>query len=81
MRADTDSDRFLSELYQLREEFSDLGEVVSIERLTMIILDAFPAEKYSTIKIQEIRYLDLSLVKIEAMIKMIINNYKCRQFP
>ena len=31
---------FLSEINELRDEFSDLDEVVSIERLNTIIVDA-----------------------------------------
>ena len=59
MRADTDPDMFPSEVFQLRDKLSDLGEVVSIERLTTIILDASPTEKYSKTKIQPVRDPDL----------------------
>ena len=55
IRAVTDPHVFLSEMYQLSDELSDLEEVVSTMRLTTIFLDALPAEKYSTIKIQAIR--------------------------
>ena len=54
MRADTDPDVFLSEVFQLRDELNDLGKVVSTERFTTIVLDALPTEKYLTIKIQAI---------------------------
>ena len=50
MRADTDPDVFRSEVLQLCDELGDLGEVVSTERLTTIILDDLPTEKYSIIK-------------------------------
>ena len=50
MRADTDPDVFISEFFQLRDEISDLGEVVSTQCLTTIILDALAAKKYSTLK-------------------------------
>ena len=39
LKADIDSDVFNSEVFQLREEFSYSGEVVSNERLTTIIYD------------------------------------------
>ena len=64
MRADIDSDVFLSERYQLRDELSDLGKAVFTERLTAIVLDALTAEKYPTIKIQAIRDPGLSLKEI-----------------
>ena len=55
----------MSEIYQLRNELSDLDEVVSTERLTTIILEALPAETYSTIKRQATIGLDLSLEQIQ----------------
>ena len=54
MRVDTDPDVFPSQIYQLLDEISDLDKVVSTERLTAIIFDAFLTEKYLTIKIQAI---------------------------
>ena len=45
MRDENDSDAFLSKIYQLIDKLSDLGEVVSFERLNTIILDTLPAEK------------------------------------
>ena len=59
----------------LRDELSDVGEILSTERLTTIILGAFPAEKDSTIKIQTIRYPHSSLRKIEGMMKTIFINH------
>ena len=50
MRSGINPDVFLSEVFQLHDEFSDLGEIVSNERLTTIILDALPEKKYSTFK-------------------------------
>ena len=64
MKADTDLDVLLSKTYQLRDGFSNLDEVVSTERLTTIILDALPAERYSNIKIQATRDPGLSLEDI-----------------
>ena len=55
MRSNIDHDVFLSEVFQLRDELSDLGEVVSNERLTTIILDALPEERYSKLKAQSIK--------------------------
>ena len=40
MKADTDPDVFMSETYQLRYDFSDLDELVTTERLTIIIIGA-----------------------------------------
>ena len=65
VRADTNAGVFLSELYQLRVELRVLDEDVSAERLTTIILDAIPAEKYLTIKNQAIRDPHLSLGEIQ----------------
>ena len=50
-----DLDAFLSEVFQLRDELSDLEEGVSDERLRIIILDTLSEEMYSTVKIQSIR--------------------------
>ena len=77
MKPDTDIDAFLSKVNQLRNELSDLDEVMSTERLTTITLDALPAEKYSTIKIQVIRDPNLSLEEIQSMIKIpYMNNWE-----
>ena len=46
--------KFLWEIYQLRDKLCDLEEVVSAERLASTIIDALPAEKYFTIKTQAI---------------------------
>ena len=48
IRADLDLDVFMSEVFQVRNELSGLSNVVSNERLTTIILDALPEEKYLT---------------------------------
>ena len=53
MRSDIDPDMFLAEVFQLRNELSDLGEAFSDERLTTIILDTIPEEMYFTIKISQ----------------------------
>ena len=42
MMSGINPDVFLSEVVQLRDELNDLGEVVSNERLTTVILDALP---------------------------------------
>ena len=55
MRFNIDHDVFLSEGFQLRDELSDLGKVVSNEHLTTIILDALPEERYSKLKVQSIK--------------------------
>ena len=64
MRATTDPDVFLSEVFQLRDELSDLGEVNYNELLTTIVFDALPTEKCVTIKIQSIKDPDLCLEEI-----------------
>ena len=57
MRVDIHPDVFISEVYKLRDKLSDFDEVVSTERLTTIILDALPAEKYLAIKNQALEIL------------------------
>ncbi|CAN0410988.1 unnamed protein product, partial [Ascophyllum nodosum] len=64
MRSDIDPNVFLSEVFQLREELDDLGEKITDESLTTIILDVLPEEIYSSVKIQSIRDPDLGLEKI-----------------
>ena len=71
MRFDIDPDVFLTEVFQLRDELIDLGEVVSNERLKIIILDAVPEEMYSTIKVQSTRDSDLGLEQIISIMKTI----------
>ena len=46
--------------------------MISTERLTTIIVDALPVEKYSIIKIQTIRYPDLGLEDTQNLIKTVI---------
>ena len=55
MRFNIDHDVFLSEGFQLRNELSDLGEVVSNEHFTTIILDALPEGRYSKLEVQSIK--------------------------
>ena len=54
-QAGLDHDVFLSQGFQVRDELSDLGEVVSNEHLTSVILDALPEERYSKLKVQSIK--------------------------
>ena len=61
MRSDIDQDVFLSKVFQLRDELSDLGEAISDEPLTTIILDALPEELYSTVTLQSMRNPELGL--------------------
>ena len=75
MRSDIDPDVFLSEVAQLRDEFNDLGEVVSDERLTAIMLDALPEKMYSTVKVKSIRDSDLELEEIISKTKTIFINH------
>ena len=63
MKPDIDPDVFLSEIK--REKLGVLDEIVSTERLTTIILNTFPADMHSTVKLEAIRDLDLSLEQIQ----------------
>ena len=48
IKPNIDADVVLSEVFQQHDESSDLGEVVSIEGLTAILLDSLSKEKYFT---------------------------------
>ena len=62
MRSHVEPYVFLSEVFQLRDELDNLGETVTDERLTTIILDALSEEMYSTVvKMQLVRDPDLGL--------------------
>ena len=78
MSSDIDPDVFLSQVYQLRDEFGDLGEIVSNERLNTAILDALPEEMYSTVKMQSTRDLDLEIEEIISMTNTIFINHSER---
>ena len=78
MKPDTDPDVFLSEINQIRDELGVLDETVSMERLTTIILDALPAEMYSTVKREAIRDPDLSLEHIQRIVRTIFINHSER---
>ena len=78
MKPDTDPDVFLSEINKKRDELGVLDETVSTERLTTIILDALPAEMYSTVQLKAIRYPDLSLEQIQRMIRTIFINHSVK---
>ena len=78
MKPDTDPNVFLSEINQVRDELGVLDETVSTERLTTIILDALPAEKYSTVKLEAIRDPDLSSEQIQRMMRAIFINHSQR---
>ena len=71
VKPDSDPDVFLSTTNQIRDELGVLDETISMEPLTTIILDALPAEMYSTIKLEAIQDPDLSLEQIQRMMKMI----------
>ena len=55
-----------------------MDEVVSTESLNMIIRDALPAVKCSTISIHVIRDPDLSVNEFECIMKMIFINHSGR---
>ena len=75
MKPDIDPDVFLSEVFQVCDELDDLGETVTDERLTTIILDALPEDMHSTVKMQSVRVLDLGLEGIIGMMKTIFVNH------
>ena len=60
MRSDIDPDVLSFGVFQLRGELNVLGEAVTDERLTTIILDALPDEMYSTVKTKSIRNPELA---------------------
>ena len=78
MRFDIDPDVFLSKVFQLRDELSDLGKAGSDERLKAIVLDALPKEMFSAIKMQPIRDPELGLEENMSMMKTIFINYSER---
>ena len=73
MRSDIDPGVFLSEIFQLRGERDDLGETVTEERLTTIILNALSEEMYSPVRMQSVRDPDLGLEEIIGMVKTIFS--------
>ena len=75
---DTNVDVFLSEINQIRDELGVLDETLSTERLTTIILDAFPAEMYPTVKLEAVRDPNLSLEQIQRMMRTIFINHSQR---
>ena len=74
MKPDTDPDVFLSEINQICNELGALDETKSTERLITII-DALPADMYSTVKLEAIRDPDLSLEQIQRMMRTISINH------
>ena len=78
MKPDTDPDVFMSEINQIRDELSVLDDVFSTERLTTTVLDAWPAEMYSTVKLKAIQDPDLSLEQVQRMMITIFINYSER---
>ena len=78
MKSDINPDVLLSEVFQLRDELIDLGEAVTDERLTTIILDALPKEIDSRIKMQSISNPELGLGNIIGMMKTIFINHSER---
>ena len=77
-RADIDPDMLFAEAYELRDELSDLNEVVSIDCMATTIFDALPAEKYSTITIQAMNNPHLNLGEVKSMMKSISINHSRR---
>ena len=65
MKPGNDPDVILSEINQIRDELGVLDKTVSTERLDTIILDALPAEMYTTVRLEAVRDPDLSLEQIQ----------------
>ena len=78
MKDDTDTAVFMFKIYQLSDEVRHMDKVVSTGRLTATILNALPAEKYSTRKIQANRDHNFCLVEIRRALKPIFNNHSER---
>ena len=82
MRIDNDNDVFMSEVYQLRDDFRDLGEVVPTKRLTTIILNALCFETKFDHSSQASRYHYFSLEAIQKVIKtLFISHSESRRSP
>ena len=77
-KPDTDPDISPSEINQIRDELGALDETILTERLTTIILDALPAEMYSTVKLEAVRDPDLSLEQIQRMMRTIFISHSER---
>ena len=75
MKPDSDTDVFLSETNQIRDEPRVLDGTVSTVRLTTIILDALPAKMYSIEKLEAVRDPDLNLEQIQRMMITIFINH------
>ena len=75
MGSNINPDVILSEVFQLRHELNDLGEAVTGECLTTIILHALPEEMYSRVKIQSIRDPGLGLEEVIGMTTTIFLNH------
>ena len=72
---------FVAEAYELRDELSDLNEVVSTVCLATAIFDALPADKYSTITIQAMNNPHLSVGEVKSIMKAILINHSQRSVP
>ena len=62
MKAYNNSDALFVAVHQLSDELSDLGELVSTERVTTIVFNALPVKKYATMKYQATKDLGITLV-------------------
>ena len=81
IRSNIDPNVFLSEVFQLHDQLSDLGEVVSNERLETVILDALPDERYSRTKVQSVRDPNIGLEEIMMMKTVFINHSERSSVP
>ena len=81
MKPDTDPDVFLSDINQIRDELAVLDETISTRYGALdyeIILDALPADMYSTVKLEAIQDPDLGLEQIQQMVRTIVINHSER---
>ncbi|CAM9796794.1 unnamed protein product, partial [Sphacelaria rigidula] len=78
MAPDQDPDVFFSTVFQLRDELRCVGEVVSEERLTDIIIEGI-SDEYDLIKYNAERDLDLSISDIENTMRNMYANRVARR--
>ncbi|CAM9895274.1 unnamed protein product, partial [Sphacelaria rigidula] len=74
-----DLDTFLSKVYQLRDELDNVGEAISEERLTDIVIEGLTSE-YDLIKCNAERDPDLSIQSIETTMQNMYANRMARRY-
>ncbi|CAM9592631.1 unnamed protein product, partial [Sphacelaria rigidula] len=74
-----DPDTSLSKVYQLRDELDNVGEAISEERLTGIVIDGLTSE-YDLIKYNAERDPDISVQSIETITRNMYANRMARKY-